>query len=61
MAQTAGAPYKSGRGCLVCMACKVFCQCVKEGLNGWLSALMLPALTSGCGFVRVSKGLDALL
>ena len=61
MAQTAGAPYKSGRGCLVCMACKDFCQGVKEGLNGWLSALMLLALTSGRGFVTVSKGLDALL
>ena len=28
--------------------------------RGWLSALMLLALTSGCGFVTVSKGLDAL-
>ena len=33
VAQTAGASFKSGRGCLVCMACKDFCQCVREDLN----------------------------
>ena len=33
VARTAGASFKSGRGCLVCMACQDFCQCVREGLN----------------------------